>query len=1003
MKKKFISVAMLCTLAVSAPLFVGCSDYDDDISNLQSQIDGLKTSVPTNEALSALQEALNSAKQDLETVKAGKADAQAVKELEEKVKELSELIGSSDDGSEIGNLSQQIQDLIEQVNDIDGDLQTKYNEWVKEKDALKSQIEDLNKQIASAATDEEVKTLKESLEAHVKEWNEISTKVEEAAKWVENNGAAIAELTNEVNNIQGIIDAIYGTEGSTVDSKKILAAITALPSYTDQLTALQKQINEGDDSVVQQLASLDQWKTTVTNALIENGFKTQDGAADINSALKILADINKQLNTADENDLTFVDHLNNALKELESLSLLATQVQSIVFVPSSIETPYTIKSEKLILVDASDKEDVVGVKTENTIKFRISPAKAVTDFDKKYELVFDGQPLTKSAVSGLETTLSDIDEEEGTVTYQITKAPEVGKDQKGWAVCAKLKAKEEKDDQGNVKPNNGTDISSNYFVISNEETAFKNLYMDAPSTGFDVEYKPTSGTGNYTLDLNKAFEGKLYGNVSTVRDNDGKFTSWSVTPEIVAINDYGVSASLAFTPDEADKDVFTIDQNNILSPKTAGNSQIGKSATYSMKFTINGKEYSNPDSEKFEVTIVGRSITVDIANTFAPEGGMIWKSTDQILELPESFVNEVIDQTDLRTDDLFNDLTLVTDDSKDYYLTTGKALGSSYDSNRFYLVVKGGKEIPANAVCTMKFEQTGSTRSESYTVNIKVAATDYTKLGSISGGLVKAAEKWDGNNVTLNLNVNSSTNKLNKSFQISDMYSNLTDLVKAANEVGATIKYEIASNVKPAGSVTLDNSGVLTFEPGGALYDYTKTPNVKVKVSITFGNGTNAKLYAESEGTYTINKTISGTWTSLPKASTGLSLSDMKGKYEALEGISWKDYKGDKLIWWNTDNKNGALGYRVENALSATYGFSEPIVGFVHKDGTDNNVLDEEGYLKINSEGQITFEEKGKNTTFTKDYTTTVRVRVSTRWSQVTGIESGYQDIKVTIKAGAHQ
>ena len=220
MKKKFISVAMLCTLAISAPLFVGCSDYDDDISNLQSQIDGLKTSVPTNEALSALQEALNSAKQDLETVKAGKADAQAVKELEEKVKELSELIGSSDDGSEIGNLSQQIQDLIEQVNGIDGDLQTKYNEWVKEKDALKSQIDDLNKQIASAATDEEVKTLKESLEAHVKEWNEISTKVEEAAKWVENNGAAIAELTNEVNNIQGIIDAIYGTEGSTVDSKK---------------------------------------------------------------------------------------------------------------------------------------------------------------------------------------------------------------------------------------------------------------------------------------------------------------------------------------------------------------------------------------------------------------------------------------------------------------------------------------------------------------------------------------------------------------------------------------------------------------------------------------------------------------------------------------------------------------------------------------------------------------------------------------------------------------
>ena len=42
MKKKFISVAMFLALTASAPVWVSCSDYDDDIANLQSQVDELK-------------------------------------------------------------------------------------------------------------------------------------------------------------------------------------------------------------------------------------------------------------------------------------------------------------------------------------------------------------------------------------------------------------------------------------------------------------------------------------------------------------------------------------------------------------------------------------------------------------------------------------------------------------------------------------------------------------------------------------------------------------------------------------------------------------------------------------------------------------------------------------------------------------------------------------------------------------------------------------------------
>ena len=67
------------------PGLVGCSDYDDDIANLQSQVDALKQTVDvsTAEALKALQEAQAALQEDINELTAGKADAQAVKDLQE--------------------------------------------------------------------------------------------------------------------------------------------------------------------------------------------------------------------------------------------------------------------------------------------------------------------------------------------------------------------------------------------------------------------------------------------------------------------------------------------------------------------------------------------------------------------------------------------------------------------------------------------------------------------------------------------------------------------------------------------------------------------------------------------------------------------------------------------------------------------------------------------------------------------------------------------------------
>lgn len=57
----------------------------------------------------------------------------------------------------------------------------------------------------------------------------------------------------------------------------------------------------------------------------------------------------------------------------------------------------------------------------------------------------------------------------------------------------------------------------------------------------------------------------------------------------------------------------------------------------------------------------------------------------------------------------------------------------------------------------------------------------------------------------------------------------------------------------------------------------------------------------------------------------------------------------------------------------------------------------------FNGKGTVTFTENGKNANFETAVTDTLRIKVSSRWSEIKGIEKGYYDITLTIPAGAHQ
>jgi peptidoglycan hydrolase CwlO-like protein len=1026
MKKKFISVAMFSALLISTPVFVGCSDYDDDISNLQGQIDSLKgPDVSSSEALTALNNALNDLKADVATITSGKADNAAVIELQEKVTELTNLINGSDGNEgEIAGLAEQIKDLQEQVNSVKGDLDEKYEQLVQKQDELEGKIKSLNDQISKAASTEEVDSLKKVLDDHVKAWNEVSQDVTEAAAWVKNNGESLAKLTAQVTKIESLINVIYAAgEGTTIEDNEILAAIAALPTTNDDLAKLQETINGkgSEKGILGRLEDIETWKNTITEALIENKFVDGNGAASMSQALADLNWVKEQLKDGtNPDDPTILDRMNKLEENYATLAALASQVQSIVFVPSNYDDPYKLESEKLMILKPGTTNDfqLVGVKNENTISFRITPASAVKDFTKNYKLTFDGKEV-RGVVTDLKVGEAQIDEANGIVTYQITNPPTVSAGSKGWAVCAKLIANTDKDENDQIINNNGTDLVSNYFVIGNKENYYKDITVkNSVAANRSVECYLDEPTENSTWDLTSSFQDAIGG---TPCNNAGVATGvWTA----IDFTSFGETPQLSYRA--ATSGVFNI-ESGVLTPANAGNAEIGRSSVINVTINIAGVTYNNANS--FTVDIVRRTVNVNLNTTWSGNPTIKWNGlVDQYIKLPAEYTRKAINATELSTSDFF-DLTDQNAGSRSgIYLIKGNEIGAgitdingeAIEAQSLYLVIEAGSSIPSDQNLSLILEERASsgsstTMTSSYTFNVAVAATDYSWLDDTQDKLVKKPGQWNGDNLSLNFNVNGSS--LGKSFDLDEFYSNISTLRAKAANVGAKVSYEILTT--PYSGVSLNTAtGKLEFDAAGSQYNYINTPELKIKVKITFGNQPTSKVYDEHTAVYTVNPKTSGEWTG--NIANSMTLGLLNESYYPLKGMEWVDYRGEKLVYWKeTVQGDNTFGYVCNSILSSIYGNDDVKIGFVSGPNADINeplkANDPNNYLYVNQngatsasanfngKGTVTFTENGKNANFETAVTATLRIKVSSRWSEIKGIEKGYYDITLTIPAGAHQ
>lgn len=1021
MKKRFISVAMFLALAVSAPLWVGCSDYDDDIANLQSQVDGLKQSVDvsTAEALQALRDAQSAMQDDINDLTSGKADAPAVEQLQSTVADLQTAI-SNGDLSQVEDLAGQISGLIEQVNGIEGsldgtktDLETQRNELQGQIDDLQSKldkaVEDLEAAIGSDESDGtiaelqgEVDDIKTDLQAATDSMVSVSNRLVEVEGWLENNGEELAKLTANVTKINNLINTISEDAATTISDAAILAEIKTLPATVQSLEALQQQIGSATTagSILYRLAEIEEWKNTIVSELL-NG-TGYESFADICQKIN---DLELTLNgSEDQEDPDAVVGIQAQMDAIRAEMAKFDMIQSVVYLPnlSSIEDGHLLSTSvlKVYNKDAGGDDKYMEVAQNvnaNRIRFRVSPASKAVDFtgeNPKYALTFDGEQLKKSfgavMVDGNGFFDGDADEAAGIVTYKVTTKME---DNAVWAVCAVIKA---------VTPEEGeavdkTDLTTTYFTATKYTDRVRSITVTSTNGAeTSLPYLNPDGTSS---SLNYGEGRKVIGydedGTEIVSDMEAKYGVPTVEYELS-------TASIA-----GQENWFSIDANGVLTIPNASNAMIGRQVTVTP--VANFGDFKMESSDAFATVTVARRV---VEHQVAATKTIMWDQDDQYIPLSTEEMDEIIKATELSRGD-FN--VLITESAPSTKpsaptLVTGATVtndwgvtGETSDDNTIYIFVPEKYNIneAGDLSITLRESATGSstTQTDSYTIKVNYNAMTYPV-----SEIEKNPVRWNEDGATIEfrpqINWASGTTDIVQSmdnvFDAKDLFANYADLEAKASQYG----FKIVVDPSDVTGVTEDaNDHTLTYDR--ATY---KGENVKYTIYLDYNN----KHIAETTCNISV-RDLSGEWTN--PTNMAVAVDDLTKTYNIAEGAKWVDVNGftmwenGKTVETGQDSEDNWLShFNADPFSSAVYGMEKPTFDIVN----DNGDVITDKYVTVNADGIVSFTDEAKQVTFAQAYTVKIRITAESPWGTVTNMTAkadnprlSYVDLTLTINQGA--
>lgn len=388
MKIKFSNVVKMF-LAGACFVAVGCTDYGQDIENLNNRIDALETDriTPLETDLAAVKSALEAAKKDLQDKI--KANADAIEELEGALTELEAKAADYEEHKEAYEAL--VQSHKTKIAALEGEI-----EALKKKDSeLAGLIETLDKQVKQntkdiadnkALLDATINTLNLLQDAHTA----LATKVDglEAAfakhqadirKELDEHYAAFSDYTKKTDKALADLVAKHDAQQILIEANQ-----KAIADTNDELAKAKKELEESIATTNKVLADYKLEMADIIKGLendIEaNGKDIKVNAKAIEDLQGVVGTLSSKVDTIEKNLNDLTEKVNNfiesATKDIEALK---GRIQSLVFVPEHKDGKATIHWAQL---------GTTLVEAQSVLKFQVSPAECAEALTNAEDLSF---------------------------------------------------------------------------------------------------------------------------------------------------------------------------------------------------------------------------------------------------------------------------------------------------------------------------------------------------------------------------------------------------------------------------------------------------------------------------------------------------------------------------------------------------------------------------------------------------------------------------------------
>lgn len=975
MRKRFIRVAVFCALtAVAAPVFTGCSDYDDDITNLQQQIDEIKElpHISTAEMTAAINSAIETLQGQMETAIAGKADNSAVAELQQLVEELTTLANGKADASEVAELSNRITDLIEEVNGLDGTLDQKLTGLQEEigelREALASAQNQLTEAINEKADATTVNALQEQVDSLNKTLTDRLTEFDNVKEMAENNGEAIAEIQTKLTQLESLKNDISSLQEANLEHiGKFQSLDTRLEGIDEDMDKLSARIEEVAsssataetiNSIISRIQALEDYKAQTLEALVTQANADHEQLV---QAIADIADLESKLSQyatleglqANYYDKEAIDEKFAGIETtLTDLGLLKNMIQSVVYMPNA-ETSYGQTSfYQLQVRNSNNVWTSVAQDTVTTVRFRVSPAKYAENFTDNYDVSFDGFKMNRAPSNFLSIRECTGDPTTGIVTMKVNTDIEAGS---VYAVCLKVKPKATNEVDKN------SDLTTNYFGVQHavlRADDVKTVCDNANSGRLNyrgeqtVDYSTGRKYVGYDANGTALLGGK---DLATVFPADIFSTTYDFvnpTDQTRASFSIGETSGVLGIAKDAEGSVALIGRK----VQAEANTRVGRVRTFTT-------QYSQITVDDIELT---ETLTLN-ATDFKNFNGLSWKDTEQRWEVSEAAYLRIFNKGEMMGDDQFFTYDMVNESNKAAYIEVDK------QNKKIYLVIRGGANIDQNlpTTLTVQYGSTSSGAQRRYVITANVNApmtypnhtltTDsHFWAGTDENGTVVFQPKVTRNSADQITGVDFSMN-------LESVFTGYTDDVTAIDNVGG----EVTNNWRIANPTGTTVSGhTLTIDQNtynnGAL---------NMSTAITYGQHTTHRYAANI-----VVEGFSGTWV---PGETTIYVSDRnEANIETSKGFQWNDMFGnpmwkDGVAWFGNNLPGGNVyDYATNTNPFTLWGLTKPTYELVNADDAKYVTLDP-------NTGVINFTEDGKTWQLVEDLVIRIRVKAASPWGTI--------------------